>query len=135
MEVLFDERGNSFISFFQQFRQVDRAVEGGPEGPIANQAGLRAFVSSDRKQLRVNNARPTARACVCEHSGTCLIARPMTTIIRNRDKILSRCQPADPTYDLRPTRAKTVARVFIYYTVMRYLLFARLIMRMHYFSR
>jgi len=29
------------------------------EGPISNQAGLRAFVSTDRKQLCVNNACPS----------------------------------------------------------------------------
>lgn len=46
---------------------MDRAIEGrvgvgvgvgGSRIDPADRAGLRAFVSSDRKQLRVNNARP-----------------------------------------------------------------------------
>jgi len=89
--VLFDERGNSFISFFQQFARWTVPIEGEPKGPIANQAGLRAFVSSDRKQLRVNNARSTARACVCGrgHSGTCLIAPTDDDNLQSREDLIA----------------------------------------------
>ena len=80
MEVLFGERGNSFISFFQQSsgrttldsghgkraeRERERERGGGEEEadcPASNQPELRAFVSSDRKQLRVNNACLPERA-------------------------------------------------------------------------
>lgn len=60
MEVLFGERGNSFISFFQQSSGRTTLGSGTEteqgDCPASNQTELRAFVSSDRKQLRVNNA-------------------------------------------------------------------------------
>jgi len=67
MEVLFDERVNSFIFFFQQsasWTVPSRVTDKPPLFPASDRPGLRAFVSSDRKQLRVNNtlARPLALA-------------------------------------------------------------------------
>lgn len=58
MEVLFGERGNSFISFFQQSSGRTTLGSGTEteqgDCPASNQTELRAFVSFDRKQLRVN---------------------------------------------------------------------------------
>lgn len=95
MEVLFDEQSNSFISFFPAIRQVDSVPpRGRTEGPISNQAELRAFVSADRKQLCVNNACPSCCARVRLRKWTCLIVQP-TTAICNRDGTLSRCRSVD----------------------------------------
>lgn len=90
MEVLFDERGNSFISFFQRSVRwtVSSRLGGGSPSRIK-----RDYAHSF--QLIVNSYALTTRVhrytCVRLRKRTCLIVQPTTTIC-NRDETLSRCR-------------------------------------------
>lgn len=59
MGVLFGERGNSFISFFQQSAAGQHGATATEERGVQPRIKRNyiAFVSSDRKQLRVNKRR------------------------------------------------------------------------------
>lgn len=85
MEVLFDERANSFISFFQRSVRWTQWQEGPPSRIKRDYA--HSF------QLIVNSYVLTARVHRCARvrlrKRTCLIAQPTTTIY-NRDRELYR---------------------------------------------
>lgn len=96
MEVLFDERGNSFISFFQQSARwtVPSRAHRRASSRIKRDYGhsfhliVNSYVLTTRVRLR-------ARACVCGHIAVPVWLHARWRQFANRDVILSRCQPTE----------------------------------------